>query len=97
MSTYTEEQIAAARAFHARESGRPDSAERRWMRWLRAAEALAVAEGGFRQDFGPRGSPLDGDEPSGDTFSLDGAYDAFERGDAPAVYIAACVARRAAA
>lgn len=90
-------EIEAQADFHAHEmnvDGGP--AERRWSRWLDAAEKLAIADGGFRQDCGPKGSPLDGDEPSGDTYSLDGAYDAFERGESPADYVAGCIVLRTA-
>jgi hypothetical protein len=55
-----------------------------WDRWIEEAEALA-------------GHSLDGDEPSGDGYSLDSAHYAYEAGYSPAEYVeqAACTPRRA--
>jgi hypothetical protein len=45
-----------------------------WEKWVAAAEIAA-------------GHSLDGDEPSGDRYSIDSAYAAWEAGAAPAEYV----------
>lgn len=45
-----------------------------WERWVAEAERLA-------------GHSLDGDEPSGDKYSMDSAYSAWKSGAAPADYV----------
>jgi hypothetical protein len=45
-----------------------------WEIWAEAAERLA-------------GHSLDGDEPSGDPYSIDSAYDAWKAGSTPRAYV----------
>ena len=49
-------------------------AETSWERWMIKAERIA-------------GHDLDGDETTGDTYSIDGAYDAFRAGETPEQYV----------
>jgi len=48
--------------------------ETSWERWMANAERIA-------------GHDLDGDEPSGDAYSIDGAYDAFRAGETATDYV----------
>lgn len=57
----------------ARESGAPSNSERAWLSWCARVEKIL-------------GHDLDGDETQGDSYSLDGAHDAWMAGVSPHGY-----------
>lgn len=92
--------LETARRAHEYEMGSETNADRKWTRFYNAAEAAIIAEGWDGQFNNGKSRGLDGNEytdegePS-DGYSIDGAYEAWERGWSVERYIAHVAVKRA--
>lgn len=83
------------------EMGAESLTDRAWSRWYNAAEKAVIARGWDGKFNNGKSRGLDGNEytadgePS-DGYSIDGAYEAWERRESVETYIAACALRREA-
>lgn len=79
-----------ARREHAAEMGESDTSERAWLAWTKRVQACLRQLGWDEQFTGGKlageSRGLDGDESEND-YSIDGAYEAWEKGMTPAAYM----------
>lgn len=92
--------LEIARREHAYEMGAESSADRSWSRFYNAAEKAIIANGWDGKFNNGKSRGLDGNEYTGggepsDGYSIDGAYEAWEKRMSVEAYIAACARRRA--
>jgi hypothetical protein len=92
--------LEIARRETAYEMGAESLTDRAWSRWYNAAEKAVIARGWDGKFTNGKSRGLDGNEYTGDGepsdgYSIDGAYEAFERRESVETYIAACARRRA--
>lgn len=92
--------LEIARRETAYELGAESQSDRAWSRWYDAAEKAVIARGWDGKFNNGKSRGLDGNEYTGDGepsdgYSIDGAYEAFERRESVETYIAACAKRRA--
>jgi hypothetical protein len=86
---YDQTEAEIARREHDAEMGSQTTTDRQWSRWFDRA-AAAVKANGWET---PLTKGLDGAQDE-DGFSIDYAYDAFERGETVETYIAEAARRR---
>lgn len=92
-------ELEIARCEHAAEMGADTKSDRAWYRWYDAAEKAVIANGWAGKFDNGKSRGLDGNEYIGDGepsdgYSIDGAYEAWEKGISVDSYIAACADRR---